>query len=164
MKFRKDFVTNSSSSSFVCDVCGNVESGWDMCIEEAEMVECENGHEICQYHIEPDMEKLKDDYCKKEFTAMFNEDDDLYNKFKEEDESKEDCLTRLLEDDVDEIIRYVDTYDLYYNLPAEFCPICNHDVVKDSEVIDFATQKLGVTREELDKLTREYLIERDSKK
>ena len=48
MKFRKDFVTNSSSSSFVCDICGNVESGWDMSLQEAEMVECVNGHTICQ--------------------------------------------------------------------------------------------------------------------
>ena len=47
MKFRKDFVTNSSSSSFVCDICGNVESGWDMSLQEAEMVECVNGHTIC---------------------------------------------------------------------------------------------------------------------
>ena len=48
MKFRKDFVTNSSSSSFVCDICGNVESGWDMSLREAGMVECVNGHTICQ--------------------------------------------------------------------------------------------------------------------
>lgn len=46
MKFRKDFVTNSSSSSFVCDICGNVESGWDMSLQEAEMVECVNGHTV----------------------------------------------------------------------------------------------------------------------
>lgn len=30
MKYRKSFVTNSSSSSFICEVCGEVESGYDM--------------------------------------------------------------------------------------------------------------------------------------
>lgn len=44
MKFRKDFVTNSSSSSYVCEICGRTESGWDMGLSEAEMMECVNGH------------------------------------------------------------------------------------------------------------------------
>ena len=48
MKYRKDFVTNSSSSSFVCDICGAVESGYNMSLSEAEMVECVNGHTICE--------------------------------------------------------------------------------------------------------------------
>lgn len=51
MKLRKGFVSNSSSSSFVCDVCGYTESGWDMSLEEAEMYECENGHTFCEGHI-----------------------------------------------------------------------------------------------------------------
>ncbi len=51
MKFRKGFVTNSSSSSFICQVCGSVESGWDISAWEAGFVECENGHEFCQEHI-----------------------------------------------------------------------------------------------------------------
>ena len=47
MKKRKGFVSNSSSSSFVCDVCGNDVSGMDMCLDEAEMAECKNGHTVC---------------------------------------------------------------------------------------------------------------------
>jgi len=44
MKIRKGFVSNSSSSSFVCDVSGYIESGWDMGLYEAGMITCENGH------------------------------------------------------------------------------------------------------------------------
>lgn len=51
MKFRKGFVTNSSSSSFICQICGNVESGFDISFDDAGFVECENGHEFCEYHI-----------------------------------------------------------------------------------------------------------------
>jgi hypothetical protein len=49
MKLRLDHVTNSSSSSFVCDICGRAESGWDMCLTEVDMIECENGHTICEH-------------------------------------------------------------------------------------------------------------------
>lgn len=44
MKIRHGFVSNSSSSSFVCEVTGRVEAGYDMPMEDAEMVECTNGH------------------------------------------------------------------------------------------------------------------------
>ncbi|MCK9369184.1 hypothetical protein M0R04_04535 [Candidatus Dojkabacteria bacterium] len=51
MKIRKGFVSNSSSSSFICDVCGFVESGYDMSLYDAEMYQCENGHTFCNKHM-----------------------------------------------------------------------------------------------------------------
>ena len=51
MKIRKGFVSNSSSSSFICDVCGTAESGWDYSLSDAGMYECENGHTFCESHI-----------------------------------------------------------------------------------------------------------------
>lgn len=47
MKVRQGFVSNSSSSSFICDACGQDSSGWDLCMDEAGMFQCENGHTIC---------------------------------------------------------------------------------------------------------------------
>jgi len=51
MKIRKGFVSNSSSSSFICDVCGNTQTGYDMSLEDAEMFQCESGHTFCEYHM-----------------------------------------------------------------------------------------------------------------
>jgi hypothetical protein len=74
MKYRKGFVTNSSSSSYTCDVCGVTQSGWDIGMSEADMVECANGHIFCRDHIikykqkeekvdiEEDEEEIEDDY------------------------------------------------------------------------------------------------------
>ena len=44
MKKRNGFVSNSSSSSFVCGICGEIESGMDLCLSEAEMYECDICH------------------------------------------------------------------------------------------------------------------------
>jgi hypothetical protein len=43
---RSGFVSNSSSSSFVCAICGEVESGWDASLSEFDMVSCEKEHEF----------------------------------------------------------------------------------------------------------------------
>ncbi len=43
MKIRNGFVSNSSSSSFVCDICNGVEEGYDG-LAEIGMVDCEYGH------------------------------------------------------------------------------------------------------------------------
>lgn len=44
MKIRQGFVSNSSSSSFVCDICGDVQSGYDVSLSDFYMTECEDGH------------------------------------------------------------------------------------------------------------------------
>jgi len=51
MKIRTGFVSNSSSSSFVCDICGQDASGWDLDLADAGMCECRRGHIICNHHI-----------------------------------------------------------------------------------------------------------------
>ena len=47
MKVRINYVSNSSSSSFVCNVCGHSESGYDCSAQDLGMCQCENGHIFC---------------------------------------------------------------------------------------------------------------------
>jgi len=51
LKIRKGFISNSSSTSFICEVCGECVSGMDMSLDEAEMYVCENGHTFCQSEV-----------------------------------------------------------------------------------------------------------------
>ena len=66
MKRRLGFVSNSSSSSFTCDICGREETAYDLSYEDAEMFECTNGHIICDEHalcdlVDEDSEDDNDD-------------------------------------------------------------------------------------------------------
>lgn len=44
MKKRMGFVSNSSSSSFICDITGTVEGGMDCCLYDVDMAQCVKGH------------------------------------------------------------------------------------------------------------------------
>jgi len=60
MKIRTGFVSNSSSSSFTCDISGQTVSGWDFTLEDAWMVECVRGHVFNESYLNKNvMEQLK---------------------------------------------------------------------------------------------------------
>ena len=50
MKVRAGFVSNSSSSSFTCTICGHTESGWDIGFSDIGFCCCQYGHTMCQEH------------------------------------------------------------------------------------------------------------------
>lgn len=107
MKFRKDFVTNSSSSSYTCDICGATESGWDISLEEAGMVECVNGHTICNDEL---LEIPRKELIKKILESGY------------ETESEEELNSQHDDDSLLDI--FWDQADNRYAAPEEFCPIC----------------------------------------
>ena len=51
MKIRTGFVSNSSSESFLCEVCGDIRSGWDASLRDVGMEMCEHYHYFCSEHI-----------------------------------------------------------------------------------------------------------------
>lgn len=48
MKIRTAFVSNSSSSSFICCVCGAEHSGWDVSVTDFQHLQCQYGHIFCE--------------------------------------------------------------------------------------------------------------------
>jgi hypothetical protein len=81
MKTRMGFVSNSSSSSFMCDVCGCIESGMDASPADLGMVECSEGHVLCTSHVK---HKVSNDYieCSDcEVCSMEKISDDIILKF-----------------------------------------------------------------------------------
>lgn len=66
MKIRTCFVSNSSSSSCVCDLCGESFTGWDACVSDAGMFNCVNGHTICQDEAVIDFADWQDEHEQRE--------------------------------------------------------------------------------------------------
>jgi hypothetical protein len=113
-------VSNSSSSSFVCDVCGHDESGWDISLSDANMVTCANDHTFCEDHVIGDWDTVR---------ARIEEK---------------------LGDDYDE-------YELRYEIPAEFCPICNQTVLTDHDFLRYLVKVTGITNKKaLTQITKEF--------
>ena len=85
MKIRNGYVSNSSSSSFVCDICRAEYSGMDACLDDAGMYSCENGHIICEDHIDSEVlenfrkEKIEE-YAKNHYIT-FAEAEDKYKGY-----------------------------------------------------------------------------------
>ena len=107
MKIRLGFVSNSSSSSFTCDICGHTESGWDMCLSDAEMVESRHGM-YCEEHLlkpldEPldedgdeytERDKIPDELCPIYNLALLSDTDILLYMLKDCGQTEEDIKDR----------------------------------------------------------------------
>lgn len=51
MKTRTHFVSNSSTSSYICAICDREEMGQDISCFDVGMIRCKNGHIICEEHV-----------------------------------------------------------------------------------------------------------------
>jgi len=142
MKIRTGFVSNSSSSSFTCDICGAEESGRDLCLSNLEWFECEGGHTISGEYIEKDPYDMSKEDCIRHFFSKNLES--WKEKYLQElkdmtDEEWEDKKQDLLDD----------TCELRYCLPSELCPICSMQVLSLTDKIQFLIKKTGITKSEV---------------
>ena len=144
MKFRKDFVTNSSSSSYVCEICGRAESGWDMGLSEAEMMECVNGHTFC-------CDEALEKPSKKELIKMILENE--WNKgvwdykVKDSRDYTEKELSDMEEDWLWDNLCSED--DGHYEVPECVCPICQFIEYSEYDLSEYLSKEYGVSRDEV---------------
>ena len=144
MKFRTDYVTNSSSSSYVCEICGRTESGWDIGLSECEMMECVNGHVFCcDEALEmPSKEELIKKILENEWNKrnIWNNGDWNTKIYTEED------LIAMHEDDLfDDFC----SDGGYYEVPEFMCPICQFIEYSEYDLSAYLLKEFGVSRDEV---------------
>lgn len=159
MKIRIGFVSNSSSSSFVCDHCSRVESGWDMGLSDAEMVVCSNGHMLCQEHLYDNYTEARDyiaDLIQNKISEKINRQDAAHVEYEASSEWAQEArqaleeLRSLENPDIGSmgnvLSGYFDIYDLMENFPACCCPICQLDDLPDYYLLRWMLHKYRTTK------------------
>ena len=139
MKFRKDFVTNSSSSSYICEICGNECSGFDISLTDYDMCICENDHVLCQEHLlNPSREEKINIILKNKYwNSETREYDIAYTR--EELEGLDD----------DELYDILLGAERYYEVPECLCPICNFEEYSSNDMARYLLTKYKVPKDEV---------------
>lgn len=146
MKFRKDFVTNSSSSSYVCEICGRTESGWDIGLSECEMMECVNGHVFCCDEAlgKPSKEVMVKTILENEWNKVHK-----YNWKAHTYDDKEYTEEELLMLDDAQLFNDFYTNDGYYEVSECVCPICQFIEYSEYDLSAYLFKEYNISREEV---------------
>ena len=146
MKFRKDFVTNSSSSSYVCEICGRSECGMDIGLRDCEMMECVNGHVFC-------CDEALDMPSKKEMIKVILENEynvkSVYNY-----SDRRYYKATIPEEELEQYSEDTLFYDYYnpeghYGVPECMCPICQFIEYSEYDLSAYLLKEYGVSRDEV---------------
>jgi hypothetical protein len=144
MKIRICFVSNSSSSSFVCDICKEEYSGWDV----YPTFTCENDHQVCEYCFE-DLDELSLEQ-KAEVIKQYCSDQIKYYSDKSiatwltdsERESRIAKYLKMIDGDVEDVFD-----DHEFN--SRHCPVCQLKVYDEEEMCLYLFKKFGVSRDKI---------------
>ena len=140
MKIRYGFVSNSSSSSFTCDVCGNTESGYDASPEDCGMKRCKNDHTFCESDL------VKGSPSIEEQRKMLIDNISSYWKDAER-QAKVDSFNALDVEGVEEAFEEADNEDGVW--PCH-CPICSFTEISLDERDTYLLRKTGKTWKEIE--------------
>jgi len=146
MKTRNGFVSNSSSTSFTCDVCGETQSGMDMGLRECGMCRSENRHTFCEGHqltdvkeftIEEKRQRLIDNWVNLPTNSYYTE------------EYKQKQIQNLKENNEDEIKEIYDEFEREKGVDSRYCPICMFEEPHVPDLFELLLKKYKITPKDI---------------
>ena len=151
MKIRINYVSNSSSSSFICDVCGREEIVYDATARDVHMIQCENGHTFCEEHqipFEHTVNSFKE-YLKQNLFTSYMTDETL-KMFEDFYDTEFDNI-----DDMNNYPDFNKIQDYYEDCVADIgedhhvCPICTFKNIKLADGYKYLLKKYNITEKDL---------------
>lgn len=166
MKIRLGFVSNSSSSSYVCQVTGEARSGWDAVPEDLDMSECDNGHVFCNKFLiedvtlqstqETTLQHLRDNLDR---YSLHNGEEYSGWKAKALETTKERIAWVEHYGEKGEAQQFLTDFRSYveneqesymeFNTPSAMCPICTLQHVRDQDLLNYVLAQTGLKREDV---------------
>lgn len=137
MKTRKGFVSNSSSSSFICDACGETIFGWNMYPEAT----CDAfEHKFCE-SCKPEYEPTEEE-VNQYFQEVF---EGKHGEWTQKNVDKEEFEAA----DVEERLEWFrELYD-YNDLPSFACPVCQMEIITDTDLKRYLQTVTGILDNEV---------------
>lgn len=154
MKIRLDYVTNSSSSSYICDICDEEVEVYDDDWIGADFCSCEKGH---YFHLFESLYQFLGPYIsinKTKYTPELiiqilsdiipsqceyigNQIQSLINEATNENMDLEK---------IESLMRSRDIEFELDNLPSKYCPLCNLDELSNSDYYSFLNNVLDINK------------------
>jgi hypothetical protein len=142
MKIRNGFVSNSSSSSFTCDVCGTTESGMDASPGDFDMSNCVNGHTFCNDHASKS-EELTPRHYRDTIIKSIEQCTWLEKEKKQADIAEMEMVP---DDEIEEF--YNDNYSDGDVLECQ-CPICTFKALDKNDGFKYLKKKFSMDDKEI---------------
>lgn len=143
MKARMGFVSNSSSSSFTCDVCNVGET-----IDWEAVLNCPRGHGM---HMECAREALAEFIQTETFTAWLRKNHSGVTLKEVQEALDEGCCWP----GPHEIVDYF--WQGQKMIPEELCPVCNMHALPEWALIRYCLHRLNMSQEDvLEHIRRQY--------
>ena len=149
MKIRTSYVSNSSSSSFICNVCGREESGYDCCAEDVGMMVCENNHTFCESHellFQETVESIKS-YLDRNYRPWQDEKQELFDKFMETEFASVEEM-----ENNEEFSEFMEEYyELFHDAGYDYhkCPICQFNILDANDGLKYLFRKYNLTEKDV---------------
>ena len=160
-------MSNSSSSSFICEVSGRVESGWDLPLEDAGMFTCANDHTVSdEYRLEVAEEEAGVEETLKKFLQLpfeeacepFKEFLNPMFKYDRDGSTSKKALRELIgvnaSEGFDAALEHLqglidekdEDSDSRYEVNPRECPICQMTKITDSDLLSYMLMENGKLR------------------